>query len=130
MLLAELKDAGVRRLIDVRERPQSRRPGMSKTKLGLRLTESGIAYEHWRELGTPAEIRAIYRRGARRAAADAYREHAVGHASAAIDRLALALSDGPPTALMCLEAEPEHCHRRVICELLLERVPGLRVIDL
>jgi uncharacterized protein (DUF488 family) len=130
MLVAELKDAGVRRLIDVRERPQSRRPGMSKTKLGLLLAEHGIAYEHWRELGTPAEIRAIYRRGARRAAAEAYREHAVRNAADALDRLAATLRDGPPTALMCLEAEPEHCHRRVICELLLEREPELRVIDL
>jgi uncharacterized protein (DUF488 family) len=130
MLVAELQAAGVRRLIDVRERPQSRRPGMSKTKLGLRLAENGIAYEHWRELGTPAEIRAIYRRGARRAAAEAYREHAVRHAVEALERLSLSLRDGPPTALMCLEAEPEHCHRRVICELLRERDPRLRVVDL
>ncbi|MGI8622451.1 MAG: DUF488 family protein, partial [Solirubrobacteraceae bacterium] len=32
--LAELEAAGVQRLIDVRRRPQSRRPGMSKTRLG------------------------------------------------------------------------------------------------
>jgi uncharacterized protein (DUF488 family) len=130
MLVAELQAAGVRRLIDVRERPQSRRPGMSKTKLGQRLAAHGIAYEHWRELGTPAEIRAVYRRGARRAAAEAYRQHAVSNAGEAIERLAGALRAGPPTVLMCLEAEPEHCHRRVICELLRERDPQLRVIDL
>ena len=33
-LVAELLHAGVERLIDVRYRPQSRRPGMSKTRLG------------------------------------------------------------------------------------------------
>ena len=33
-LVAELDAAGVRRVIDVRYRPQSRRPGMSKTRLG------------------------------------------------------------------------------------------------
>src|SRR6266545_2165581 len=45
-LVAELRAAGVRRVIDVRFRPQSRRPGMSKTRLGALLAEHGIAYEH------------------------------------------------------------------------------------
>src|SRR4051812_34275794 len=44
-LVAELETAGVRRVIDVRFRPQSRRPGMSKTRLGALLAEHGIAYE-------------------------------------------------------------------------------------
>jgi uncharacterized protein (DUF488 family) len=60
-LLAELQAAGVRRLIDVRFRPQSRRPGMSKTRLGERLAEHGIAYEHRRSLGTPADMRWLFR---------------------------------------------------------------------
>ena len=55
-LLAELEAAGVERLIDVRYRAQSRRPGMSKTRLSEMLAERGIAYEHRRELGTPADI--------------------------------------------------------------------------
>jgi len=38
-LMAELSAAGVERVLDVRLRPQSRRPGMSKTKLGLKLAE-------------------------------------------------------------------------------------------
>ena len=64
VLVAELQTAGIERVLDVRLRPQSRRPGMSKTKLGLRLGAAGIGYEHWRGLGTPIEIRAMYRRGA------------------------------------------------------------------
>jgi uncharacterized protein (DUF488 family) len=43
MLIAELRAAGVRRVIDVRFRPQSRRPGMSKTRLAALLAEHGIA---------------------------------------------------------------------------------------
>ena len=34
------------------------------------------------------------------------------------------------TALLCLEAEPAGCHRRVLTELMAERLPGLRVVDL
>ena len=37
---------------------------------------------------------------------------------------------GPATALLCLEASPAGCHRRVVAELLGERVAGLVVVDL
>jgi uncharacterized protein (DUF488 family) len=130
MLVAELRGAGVQRVIDVRLRPQSRRPGMSKTKLALRLAEHGISYEHWRELGTPIEIRVLYRKGATRAAANAYHEHLVHEASDALQRLRATLSNGPPTALLCLEAEPAHCHRRVIAEALRAGDARLQVVDL
>ena len=129
MLVTELERAGIRRVVDVRLRPQSRRPGMSKTKLGLRLAEHGIDYENWRELGTPVEIRVLYRTGATRAAAAAYREHLVS-ADDVITRLAATVRAGPPTALLCLEAEPAHCHRRVISEALAVEIPRLKVIDL
>lgn len=130
MLVGELRAAGVVRVIDVRLRPQSRRPGMSKTKLGLRLAENGIAYEHWRELGTPIEIRVQYRRGATRAAAAAYREHLLHDACEALQQLNATVRDGPPTALLCLEAEAARCHRRVICEELARLTGRLAVIDL
>jgi uncharacterized protein (DUF488 family) len=129
-LVAELLAAGVQRLIDVRIRPQSRRPGMSKTKLGQRLGSHGVAYEHWRELGTPVEIRALFRRGALAQAREAYRRHLDAEGGEALERLLGEIHRGPASALLCLEAEPAHCHRRVICEALLERDPSLRVVDL
>ena len=129
-LAAELRAAGVRRVLDVRLRPQSRKPGMSKTKLGLLLGDRGIAYEHRRALGTPLEIRGLYRSGHLEEAATAYRAHVEAHASAELDALAAELVAGPPTALLCLEAEPRGCHRRVVAEALTERRPRLRVIDL
>ena len=73
-LVAELSAAGVQRVLDVRYRPQSRRPGMSKTKLGLKLAEHGISYEHRRELGTPVDIRGLFRSGHLEEARAAYRE--------------------------------------------------------
>ena len=63
-LVAELEAAGVERVIDVRFRPQSRRPGMSKTRLGELLGDHGIAYEHRRALGTPADLRFLFHSGA------------------------------------------------------------------
>src|SRR5204862_8300321 len=60
---AELRAADARRVLDVRFRPQSRRPGMSKTRLGALLAEYGIAYETRRGLGTPLDLRFLYRAG-------------------------------------------------------------------
>ena len=127
-LVAELSAAGVERVLDVRFRPQSRRPGMSKTKLGLKLAEHGIAYEHRRELGTPMEIRGLFRAGHLDEARAAYRAHVAGEEK--LDALAAELDGGPRTVLLCLEANPAGCHRRVVAELLVERRPGLVVVDL
>ena len=129
-LVAELEAAGVRRVIDVRFRPQSRRPGMSKTRLGALLAEHGIAYEHRRELGTPADMRWLFHSGRVVEAAAAYRAHVDAETPEAIDELASELDTEPPTALLCLEADPAGCHRRVITDALRERRPGLRVVDL
>jgi uncharacterized protein (DUF488 family) len=129
-LLSELQHAGVRRLIDVRFRPQSRRAGMSKTRLGELLESNGIAYEHRRELGTPADIRPLFHGGQLREAAAAYTAHVTANAPEALDELAAELDDAPATVLMCLEADPVGCHRRVITDELARRRDDLTVVDL
>lgn len=133
-LVAELAAEGIGRLIDVRFRPQSRRAGMSKTKLGLLLADHRIAYEHRRALGTPPDIRIDFHQGriadGRARFADYVEEEQAP--AAALDALAEELADParPRTVLMCLEADPAICHRRVLVERLAERLPGLRVTDL
>jgi uncharacterized protein (DUF488 family) len=129
-LVAELEAAGVQRVIDVRYRPQSRRPGMSKTRLGALLGEHGIAYEHRRALGTPPDLRWLFHAGRTAEAAAAYRTHVEAISPDALDDLAEELATGPRTALLCLEADPAGCHRRVITEALGERRADLAVIDL
>ena len=56
--LAALGAAGVRRVIDVRALPLSRRSGFSKTPLKNALAEVGIDYVHLKALGTPPSGRA------------------------------------------------------------------------
>ena len=41
--------------------------------------------------------------------------------------LAVELDTGPSTALLCLEADPATCHRRVVTDILQARHPDLRV---
>jgi uncharacterized protein (DUF488 family) len=103
---------------------------MYKTGLGELLAEHGIAYEHRRALGTPPDLRVLYRAGRVDEAAAAYRDHVEATAGDELDALASELGVGAPTALLCLEAEPEHCHRRVITEALRARCGDLRVVDL
>ena len=129
-LASELEAAGVERVLDVRYRPQSRRPGMSKTRLGALLGEHGIAYETRRGLGTPPDLRFLYRAGRLAEATDGFRRHLDATAGEELDALAAELPGAPPTALLCLEADPAHCHRRLVAEALARRQGDLEVIDL
>jgi uncharacterized protein (DUF488 family) len=126
-LMAELEAAGIERLIDVRYRPQSRRPGMSKTRLAEMLAERDIAYEHRKALGTPPDIRWYFKHGRAAEGAKRFEAHIAAHE---LDALAEELASGPRTALMCLEADPAVCHRRVLTEGLKQRRPELQVVDL
>ena len=128
--MAELEAAGVERVIDVRFRPQSRRPGMSKTRLGERLAGHRIAYEHRRALGTPADLRWLYKNNRVAEGHEAFARHVAGASADELDALAAELEDGPRTALLCLEADPAECHRSVLVDELRRRVPGLEVVDL
>ena len=130
-LAAELEAARIERVIDVRFRPQSRKPGMSKTRLGDLLATRGIAYEHRRELGTPPELRHLYRTNRVTDAAAGFRRHVEETAPDALDELADELATGAPrTALLCLEEDPAVCHRSVLTDLLRARRPAIDVIDL
>ncbi|HET6550680.1 MAG TPA: DUF488 domain-containing protein [Solirubrobacter sp.] len=129
-LVAELEAARVARVLDVRFRPQSRRPGMSKTRLSELLGDHGIAYEHRRELGTPADLRFLFHSGRVAEGVAAYREHVEATAAGELDALAAELVHAPRTALLCLEADPAVCHRRVLTDALQARRPDVRVVDL
>jgi uncharacterized protein (DUF488 family) len=129
-LVAELRAAGVRRLLDVRYRPQSRRPGMSKTRLGQLLGDHGIAYESRKTLGTPPDLRWLFHQGRVAEAAPAFRAWVEAEAGEELDALASELDAAPPTALLCLEADAAVCHRRVLTDALVARRPELVIVDL
>ena len=129
-LVAELEAAGVERVIDVRYRPQSRRPGMSKTRLGERLADHRIAYEHRRALGTPADLRWLFKNRRVAEGREGFRRHVEANAAAELDALAAELEDGPRTALLCLEEDPAVCHRSVLVDALRRRLPALEAVDL
>jgi uncharacterized protein (DUF488 family) len=55
--LRRLTEAGVETLVDVRELPQSRLRGFSKSALAAALGAKGIEYQHAPALGSPRELR-------------------------------------------------------------------------
>jgi uncharacterized protein (DUF488 family) len=130
-LIAELEAEGIERVLDVRFRPQSRKPGMSKTRLSDALARHRIAYEHRKDLGTPPDLRWLFHAGRTARAAAAYREYVESNARPALEELAAELGEGGPrTVLLCLEEDPAACHRRVITEALGDRLADLEVVDL
>lgn len=123
-LIRELRTAGVRRLVDVRELPLSRKRGFSKSALGEALAEAQIEYQHVRALGNPKPIRELYWDGKVELGAARYREHLSNGSRSAVIDLAEAL-DSIQTCLMCVERDNAVCHRAVLVaelELVLDRL--------
>ena len=125
--LAALKAAGVKRVIDVRAVPNSRRPGFSKTPLRNALAEAGIDYVHLRALGTPAEGRAAARAGRDDELKRIYAGQLELPEAMAQAGEMLALADEKPSALLCYERDPAHCHRTLLWNSV---VPDAEVVDL
>lgn len=116
--LAELTEAAVTLLVDVRAIAASRRPGFSKTALAGALKERGVDYLHLRALGTPKEGREAPRKG-RIAEMHAIYEQQLQTIEA---QLALEQADAAAreqyVALLCFEKDAACCHRALIAERL------------
>ena len=125
--LAALTKAGVKRVIDVRALPLSRRPGFSKSSLAASLKEAGIDYVHLKALGTPKRGRDAAKKGDVATLTAVYDDQlALPEAQAAAAQM-LDLAQDTPSALLCYEREPEHCHRTLLLDAVGE---GVEVVDL
>lgn len=114
--IAALEKAGVKRVIDVRALPLSRRPGFSKTPLKNALAEAQIDYVHLRALGTPADGRAAARAGRQADLERIYASQLELPEAMAQGAQMLALAEEAPSALLCFEREPAGCHRRLLLD--------------
>ena len=122
-----LKDAQIGRLLDVRLNNSSQLAGFAKAKdLPYFLRQLvGADYRHDPLLAPTQEL------------LDAYKKHKEtwdSYAKGFMDLMAqrriettLKPADfAVPTVLLCSEATPENCHRRLVCEYLADHWPGLR----
>jgi uncharacterized protein (DUF488 family) len=121
-VLATLKRAGVQRVIDVRALPLSRRPGFSKTALRTALAEEGIDYVNLKALGTPPEGRAAAHAGRFAEMAAIYAgQLELPEAMVAAEQMC-ALAKERPSALLCFERQPVHCHRQLLLNAVAPQV--------
>lgn len=122
-----LQGAGVERVIDVRAVPMSRKPGFSKNALAAGLREAGIDYVHLRALGTPPEGREAARKGQWDVFARSFSAQLETPEAAAEAARMVALAAEKPSALLCFERDPAHCHRT---PLRLAVMPDWKAVDL
>ena len=130
--VALLREHGVELLVDVRRFPGSRRhPQFGAEALAAGLAAAGIGYRHAEALGgrRTSESGAASPNGAwRNAAFRAYADYMATDAfRAALDELIADAGRGT-VAVMCAEAVPWRCHRRLITDALIAR--GVAVADI
>jgi uncharacterized protein (DUF488 family) len=123
-----LQAGGVKLLADVRRFPGSRRhPHFGQVPLAAALAEEGIEYRHFVDLGGRRSQRlsdspnTAWRVESFNAYADYMQSPEFAAALAELE----AAASQTPTAIMCSEALPQKCHRRLIADALVAR--GWRV---
>lgn len=112
-LLQTLVYHDIQTLLDIRQLPQSRKPGLSKTALGHAAEGFGMQYAHIRALGTPRDIR--YQRkidhdeAAFRAGFLIYLATQQEAMQALVER-----AGRERCCLLCYEANVQECHRLLV----------------
>lgn len=125
-----LEATGVRRVADIRRFPGSRRyPHFAKEQMQMWLPAAGIEYVHHAELGGRRKGQddsphIFWQNESFRAYAD-YMD--TPEFRSAIERLADEARE-KPTAIMCSEAVPWRCHRRLVADAL--TLHGFEVQDI
>jgi uncharacterized protein (DUF488 family) len=130
--LGALRSADVRLLVDVRQRRGVRGreyAWANSRRLQAALADAGIAYEHWPSLAPTTELRQLqYAEDARQGVgkrsrvelAPQYVERYTREIldAADLDSLVERLPAEGAGALMCVERDPEACHRSLIADRL------------
>ena len=138
-----LREADIRLLLDVRQRRGVRGPQYAWANAGrlqAALAESGVEYRHHKELAPTTELRQLqYREDERlgvgkRSRAELAPAYVERYTKEILDRIdltpiAASLPAEGAGALLCVEADPEACHRSLIAARLADR-HGVQVAHL
>jgi uncharacterized protein (DUF488 family) len=141
--LDALRAAGVEQVLDVRQRRGVRGPEYAwanAARLQAALAAAGLDYRHHKELAPTTELRHVqYREDERagvgkRSRAELAPEYVERYTREILDRADLGpiVAGLPPAgaaALLCVERDPEACHRSLIAARL-AREHGVQVVDL
>jgi uncharacterized protein (DUF488 family) len=131
VFINQLRDAGVDAVIDIRLRNTSHLLGYTKRDTLDFLLREGfdIAYEHHPELAPTSEILDTYRDDGDWMAYEAsFLPLLKERAAEQVGREILTRYHAP--CLLCAEPTAERCHRRLVGEYWVQRLPGLRLVHL
>ncbi len=122
-LIALLRAHRVRRVIDIRTIPRSRRnPQYNRETLGPTLRSRKIGYVHLKDLGGLRRTKADSKNtGWHNASFRGYADYMQTPEFEAGLKRAIRLSAVKPSALMCAEAVPWRCHRSLVADALAAR---------
>lgn len=112
-----LLESGISRLIDVRYNPVSRRYGFHKTTLSRLCSSLSIDYQHFPGLGIPGSERECIGSGNQYIALfENYRLNLSSHEKDLANVMRLLKTQ--PSVLVCMEANPNCCHRNILAHHL------------
>jgi len=114
--LARLVERGINLVVDVRELPLSRRKGFSKTPLSQALAGAGIEYRHERALGAPKPVRERLRADKDLNGYFRRFDRYLATQGPVLENLAETCMGR--VALLCVERDPETCHRSSVAREL------------
>jgi uncharacterized protein (DUF488 family) len=117
-VLAELREAQVGLLIDVRAVAASRKPGFSKRQLAAGLDQVGIGYIHLQRLGTPKPGRDAVRAGHPERMVPIFNAHMDTTEAQIALAEAKALVVERRCCLLCFERDHRHCHRHLVADMI------------
>ena len=120
-LLERLAAHRIAALIDVRRMPYSRRhPHFGRERLAASLAAAGVRYEHRPGLGGMREPDgSALNAGIREPAFRGYADYMQTPEFAAEIAALIAAATLAPTAILCAESDPVHCHRSFVADALL-----------
>ena len=128
--LALLDAHGVKQIADIRSVPRSRRhPHFSIDALEASLSQAGVTYRHFRDLGGLRKPKPDSRNLGWRH--EGFRGYADYLETAQFDRALAELmvfAATAPTATMCAEAVWWRCHRQIVADVLVARGVDVRHI--
>ena len=124
---ALLRDHQVTLVADVRLSNRGQLAGYTKADdLAFFLSLFGMKYEHWTDFAPTKELRTRYHADHDFAKYEtAYGELITDRKS--LEKLQVEVFTSERVCLLCSEASPDRCHRRIAAELIANVIPGLHV---
>lgn len=128
--ISKLQENNIQVVIDVREIPISRKKGFSKTVLKDLLHSNEIDYIHYKQLGSPKEIRYQLHEDGN---FFVFRNHYLNYLKTRTEELEeiKTIVESENSCLLCFEKNARLCHRSIVADILYSTSENIvKVVDL